>query len=61
MSEHAYETVKVPTKFRPLLRRLQRGTWQAEELLWLQCQHAKLLLIIAVMIRAKLAARHMSD
>jgi hypothetical protein len=30
-----YELTKVPEKFRPLLRRLQRGTWTRTELEWL--------------------------
>jgi hypothetical protein len=30
-----YSTVKVPECYRPLLRRLQRGTWTRDELQWL--------------------------
>jgi hypothetical protein len=57
MSEHAYETVKVPTKFRPLLRRPQRGTWRVEELEWLLQQHRHVPLppIIRMLVRQKLA------
>ena len=29
MSEHVYDDVKVPARYRPLLRRLQRGTYTA--------------------------------
>jgi len=29
------DSVKVPPRYRPLLRRLQRGTWPKDELLWL--------------------------
>jgi hypothetical protein len=35
MSEHAYEDVKVPARYRPLLRRLQRGTYTRDELDWI--------------------------
>jgi hypothetical protein len=30
-----YETVKIPEKYRALLRRLQRGTWSYSELAWI--------------------------
>ena len=32
MSEHIYDDVKVPARYRPLLRRLQRGTWAKADL-----------------------------
>ncbi len=50
-----YETVKVPEKFRPLLRRLQRGTWTAQELQWLLRQHPDLPAIIEGLIKQKLS------
>ena len=50
-----YETVKVPEKYRPLLRRLQRGTWTAAELEWLVRQHPDLPPVVAGLIREKLA------
>jgi hypothetical protein len=37
-----YETVKIPEKYRPLLRRLQRGSWTRDELAWLLRQHRDL-------------------
>jgi hypothetical protein len=55
MSEHAYETVKVPEKYHPLLRRLQRGTWRVDELQWLLRQHPNLPPIIEGLVRQKLA------
>jgi hypothetical protein len=50
-----YETVKIPEKFRPLLRRLQRGTWTVAELSWLLRQHRDLPPIIGGLVRQKLA------
>jgi hypothetical protein len=49
-----YETVKVPEKYRPLLRRLQRGTWRVDELQWLLRQHPDLPAVVAAVIREKL-------
>jgi hypothetical protein len=51
-----YETVKISEKYRPLLRRLQRGTWTVEELTWLLRQHRDLPAIIEGLVREKLAA-----
>jgi hypothetical protein len=51
-----YETVKVPEKYRSLLRRLQRGTWTRDELEWLQHQHPDLPPLIKGLIREKLAS-----
>jgi hypothetical protein len=50
-----YETVKLPEKYRFLLRRLQRGTWTAPALQWLLRQHHDLPPIIEGLIRGKLA------
>ena len=50
-----YETVKIPEKYRALLRRLQRGTCTPAELEWLLRQHPDLPPIVAVVIRQKLA------
>jgi hypothetical protein len=55
MSEHAYEDVKVPARYRPLLRRLQRGTWSGQELEWLLRQHPDLPPLVAAVVREKLA------
>ena len=49
-----YDTVKVPEKYRPLLRRLQRGTWRVDELQWLLRQHRDLPPILEGVIQAKL-------
>ncbi len=51
-----YETVNIPEKYRPLLRRLQRGTWTRDELEWLRRQQRDLPPIIEGLIREKLAA-----
>jgi hypothetical protein len=50
-----YDTVKVPEKYRPLLRRLQRGTWTRTELEWLLRQHPDLPLVVAAVVKQKLA------
>jgi hypothetical protein len=55
MSEHAYNDVKVPARYRPLLRRLQRGTYTRAELEWLQRHHPDLPPLIAAVVREKLA------
>jgi hypothetical protein len=55
MSEHVYDDVKVPTRYRPLLRRLQRGTWSGQELEWILCQHPDLPPLVAAVVREKLA------
>jgi hypothetical protein len=55
MSEHAYEDVKVPARYRALLRRLQRGAYTRAELEWLQRHHPDLPPIVAAVVRAKLA------
>jgi hypothetical protein len=51
-----YETLKVAERDRPLLRRLQRGTWRVDELHWLLRQHPDLPPIVAAVVREKLAA-----
>jgi hypothetical protein len=51
-----YELTKVPEKFRPLLRRLQRGTWTPDELQWLLRTHPDLPPVVEGLIRGKLAA-----
>jgi hypothetical protein len=54
MREH--DSVKVPARYRALLRRLQRGLWTAQELRWLLASDPKLPLIVSSVVRAKLAA-----
>jgi hypothetical protein len=55
MSEHIYDDVQVPARYRPLLRRLQRGTWNRYELEWLLRTHPKLPPLVAAVVRQKLA------
>jgi hypothetical protein len=55
MSEHAYEDVKVPARYRPLLRRLQRGIFTRAELEWLLKTHPQLPPLVAAVIQTKLA------
>ena len=55
MSEHIYDDVKVPARYRPLLRRLQRGHWHRAELEWLLRTHPKLPPLVAAVVRQKLA------
>ena len=55
MSEPVYDDVKVPARYRPLLRRLQRGHWHRAELEWLLRTHRDLPPIVATVIREKLA------
>jgi RNase P/RNase MRP subunit p30 len=55
MSEHVSDNVKVPARYRPLLRRVQRGTWQQSELAWLLRMHRDLPTVVATVIREKLA------
>jgi hypothetical protein len=55
MSEHGYDDVKVPARYRPLLRQLQRGTWAKVELEWLQRHHPDLPALVAAVVREKLA------
>jgi hypothetical protein len=55
MSEPIYEDVQVPARYRPLLRRVQRGTWQQSELAWLLHMHRDLPTVVATVIREKLA------
>jgi hypothetical protein len=55
MSEHVYDDVKVPARYRPLLRRLQRGTWTQESLEWLLRTHRDLPPVVAAVVREKLA------
>jgi hypothetical protein len=56
MSEHGYEDVKVPARYRPLLRRLQRGTYTRDELTWILRTHPQLPAIVAAVVREKLTA-----
>ncbi len=53
MSEHAYDDVKVPPRYRPLLRRLQWGIWSREALKWLLRTHPQLPPIVAAVVREK--------
>jgi hypothetical protein len=55
MGEHRYEGVKVPTKYRLLLRQLQRGQWSQRELEWVRRQHPDLPPLIVAVVREKLA------
>ena len=55
MSEHIYEDVKVPARYRPLLRRLQRGAYTRDELAWILRTHPQLPPIVAAVVRQKLA------
>jgi hypothetical protein len=55
MSEPTYDAVKVPARYHPLLRRLQRGTWDRYELEWLLRAHRELPPLIAAVVRQKLA------
>jgi hypothetical protein len=55
MSEHIYEDVKVPARYRPLLRRLQRGTWAKADLEWILRTHRELPPLVAAVVRQKLA------
>ena len=50
-----YETVKIPETYRPLLRRLQRGTWTQDQLEWVLRQHADLPPTVAALVREKRA------
>ena len=50
------EDVKLPPKYRPLLRRLQRGTWTARELQWLLDHDPQLPWLLQSEIRGKLQA-----
>jgi hypothetical protein len=54
MSEHIYEDVKVPARYRPLLRRLQRGQWRRADLEWILRTHRDLPPLVASVIREKL-------
>ena len=55
MSKQIYDDVQVPARYRPLLRRLQRGTWQRSELEWLLRTHRDLPPLVAAVVRQKLA------
>ena len=55
MSERAYNDVQVPARYRPLLRRLQRGTYTRAELAWILRTHPQLPPIVAAVVREKLA------
>ena len=55
MSEPIYEDVQVPARYRPLLRRLQRGTWARADLEWILRTHKDLPPIVAAVVRQKLA------
>jgi hypothetical protein len=56
MSAHRSDDVKVPARYRPLLRRLQRGVWSQASLEWLLRTHLQLPPIIMAVVREKLAA-----
>jgi hypothetical protein len=55
MSAHRYDDVKVPARYRPLLRRLQRGTYTCDELAWILRTHRELPPIVAAVVRQKLS------
>jgi hypothetical protein len=55
MSEHIYDDVKVPARYRSLLRRLQRGTYTRDELAWILRTHPQLPPLVAAVVREKLA------
>ena len=55
MSERVYDDVNVPPRYRPLLRRLQRGTWARADLEWILRAHPQLPPLVAVVVRQKLA------
>ncbi len=55
MSERAYNDVQVPARYRPLLRRLQRGTWARADLEWILRTHPQLPPLVAAVVRQKLA------
>jgi hypothetical protein len=55
VSEHIYDDVKAPARYRPLLRRLQRGTYTRDELAWILRTHRELPPIVAAVVREKLA------
>ena len=55
MSEHIYNDVNVPPRYRPLLRRLQRGTYTRVELEWIHRTHRELPPLVAAVVRQKLA------
>jgi hypothetical protein len=62
VSERIYDDVQVPARYRPLLRRLQRGAWAHAELEWILKTHRDLPPLIAAVVREKLAeARRTSD
>jgi hypothetical protein len=55
MSEHVYDDVNVPARYRPRLRRLQRGHWSKADLEWLLKTHRDLPPLVAAVVREKLA------
>jgi hypothetical protein len=55
MSEHAYEDVKAPARYRALLRRLQRGTYTRDELTWILRTLPQLPPLVATVVREKVA------
>jgi hypothetical protein len=55
MSDRPYDDVKVPARYRPLLRRLQRGHWTREALEWLLRTHHDLPPVVAAVVREQLA------
>jgi hypothetical protein len=55
MSEHRYDDVQCPPRYRPLLRRLQRGQWSRADLEWLQRHHPDLPPLVDAVVREKLA------
>jgi hypothetical protein len=55
MGHKSHDDVKVPTAYRPLLRRLQRGAWTQAELEWLLAHDPHLPLIVSSVVREKIA------
>jgi hypothetical protein len=55
MSEHIYDDVKVPARYRPLLRRLQRGQWRRADLEWILHTRRALPPSVTAVVREKRA------
>jgi hypothetical protein len=49
-----YETLKIPGKYRALLRRLQSGQFTPDELRWVLAAHQQLPPLVAAVVRQKL-------
>ena len=50
------DDLRLPAKWKPLMRRLQRGQWTRAELRWLLIHHKDLPELMASEVRGKLAA-----